>query len=57
MARGLLLLALLVVLLAGCAGTPASAQAPAASPRARCVVDPRETGTRPLIFLLCIESP
>jgi hypothetical protein len=52
------LLALLVFTLAGCAATSTTASSsPSASPRARCLVDPNETGTRPLFFLLCVESP
>jgi hypothetical protein len=56
------LLVLLLVLLAmhGCAGPQSSASSSgraASSPRVRCLSDPHETGTRPLIFLMCIESP
>jgi hypothetical protein len=45
---------LIVLTLAGCAASTAPGQA---SPRVRCLSDPRETGTRPLIFFFCIESP
>ena len=27
------------------------------APRTRCLSDPNETGTRPLFFLFCVESP
>jgi hypothetical protein len=47
---------LIVLTLAGCATSTAPAQGEA-SPRVRCLSDPRETGTRPLIFFFCIESP
>jgi uncharacterized protein YceK len=57
----LLVLVLLVAATGGCAATGRGASstsgAAASSPRARCLSDPRETGTRPLIFLLCVESP
>ncbi|HEV8641861.1 MAG TPA: hypothetical protein VGV13_12240 [Methylomirabilota bacterium] len=53
-ALALCLLALLV--LAACA-TPTRPSPPESSPRVRCLTDPRESGTRPLIFLFCIESP
>jgi hypothetical protein len=52
------LLLLVLVALTGCA-VPASSPPPRASqpPRTRCLADPNETGTRPLLFLFCIESP
>jgi hypothetical protein len=56
----LLVVALVAITLvaAGCStaprGTPTSTSA---SPRARCLVDPNEGSTRPLFYLLCIESP
>jgi hypothetical protein len=52
------LLLLVLVALTGCA-VPASSPPPRASqpPRARCLTDPNETGTRPLLFFFCIESP
>jgi predicted small lipoprotein YifL len=55
-ARQLLLLAVLAAV-AGCAtyGPPPPRESQA--PRARCLNDPNETGTRPLFFLFCIESP
>jgi hypothetical protein len=49
---------LLALMLAGCS-TPIS-PSPARgsqSPRARCLADPNETGSRPLFFLFCVESP
>ena len=60
MARGsaLVVVVLIVLTLAGCAASTAPAQGQGqASPRVRCVSDPRETGTRPLIFFFCIQSP
>jgi hypothetical protein len=58
MVRGpaLVIVLLIVLILAGCAASTSPAQGPA-SPRVRCLSDPRETGTRPLIFFFCIESP
>jgi hypothetical protein len=53
--RVLILLA--VLCLAGCATGPSSPPRGSQSPRARCLADPHETGTRPLFFLFCIESP
>ena len=56
----LLVLALVVVTLCSCAGTrgePTSSGRAASSPRVRCLSDPNETGTRPLVFLMFIESP
>ncbi|MGH2668210.1 MAG: hypothetical protein ACRDH5_03675 [bacterium] len=50
--RQLAALALVVLTAVGCAGA-----GPASSPRARCLSDPRETDTRPLVFLFCVESP
>jgi hypothetical protein len=54
------LLALLTVTLAvaGCASTTSSPSASTSSPpRVRCLADPREGSTRPLVYLFCIESP
>jgi hypothetical protein len=53
-----LIVVLVLVLFAGCA-TGISAPTPRASqsPRARCLSDPNEAGTRPLLFLFCMESP
>jgi len=53
-ALALCLLALLV--LAACA-TSNPPTPPESSPRVRCLANPRESGTRPLVFLFCIESP
>lgn len=57
----LLVLVLLAAATCGCAATERRASstsgAAASSPRVRCLSNPHETGTRPLIFLLCVESP
>jgi hypothetical protein len=54
--RALVLLA--VALVAGCASGVASPPPRGSQPpRVRCLTDPHETGTRPLIFLFCIENP
>jgi hypothetical protein len=57
----LLVLVLLVAATCGCAATERHASSTsgeaASSPRVRCLSNPHETGTRPLIFLLCVESP
>lgn len=54
-------LALCLLALLGLAACATSASRPdgrsPASPHVRCLTDPRESGTRPLIFLFCIESP
>jgi hypothetical protein len=54
-----LLLSCMILLAAGCAGTTAKEPAPrgTAPPRARCLVNPTEGDTRPLLFLFCVESP
>jgi hypothetical protein len=54
-----LLLCCMLVLAAGCAGTSSSQPAArgASQPRARCLVNPTEGDTRPLLFLFCVESP
>ncbi|HEY7518539.1 MAG TPA: hypothetical protein VIE36_09635 [Methylomirabilota bacterium] len=58
MIRRSLALALAVLALAGCAsGQPSASASSSNPPRARCLVDPNEGGTRPLIYFLCIESP
>jgi uncharacterized protein YceK len=58
MTRRLLVLALVVLAMSGCASShPSPPPTATTSPRARCLVDPNEGGTRPLIFLFCIESP
>lgn len=58
----LLVLVLLVAATCGCAATTerrasSTSGAAASSPRVRCLSNPHETGTRPLVFLLCVESP
>jgi hypothetical protein len=52
----LAVLAAVAVTVAGCA-TANSDPRGSTSPQVRCLVDPHETGMRPLIFLFCIESP
>jgi hypothetical protein len=49
----------LVVLVAvtGCAAVAPPPPRGSQPPRARCLSDPNETGTRPLFFLFCVESP
>jgi hypothetical protein len=58
-AHACLLLCCMLVLAAGCAG--ATSNKPAArgttEPRTRCLVNPTEGDTRPLLFLFCVESP
>jgi hypothetical protein len=53
--RALVVLVLLAV--AGCAAGAASPPRGSQAPRTRCLSDPHETGTRPLFFLFCVESP
>ena len=54
----LFILAITMLALSGCAsGQPSAPPTATTSPRARCLVDPTEGATRPLIFLFCIESP
>jgi hypothetical protein len=51
---------LAVFVLAAVAGCANAYQAPprqSQPPRARCLTDPNEGGTRPLFFLFCVESP
>ena len=55
-ARRLLLLALLAAV-AGCASYSPPPPRQSQPPRTRCLSDPNETGTRPLFFLFCVESP
>jgi hypothetical protein len=54
-----LLLGCVILLATGCAGTTSSQPPGRATtePRARCLVNPAEGDTRPLLFLFCIESP
>lgn len=56
LARTLSVLLVLLVAAACTTGGPAARDGRPAS-RARCLVDPNESGARPLIFLLCVESP
>ena len=61
MTTRLLALALVALAISGCSSAQYGASASSASryspQRARCLVDPSEGSTRPLIYLLCIESP
>jgi len=51
-------LALVTLSTFGCSTAPRGAStSTSGSSRARCLVDPNEGGTRPLLYLLCIESP
>ena len=52
-----LLLGILVAAVAGCATSYQPPPRQSQAPRARCLADPNETGTRPLFFLFCVESP
>jgi hypothetical protein len=53
-----LLVALLIVaLVAGCAGVSPPPPRGSQAPRVRCLSNPNETGTRPLLFFFCVESP
>jgi hypothetical protein len=56
MKRRIALLVLLASVFAGCAATSTPTSSPP-HPSVRCVSDPNERGTRPLIFLFCIQSP
>ena len=48
----------LLTTLAGCSvSTPSSAPRSSQSPRVRCLNNPNEGDTRPMIFLFCAETP
>jgi hypothetical protein len=50
----------LVVFAVGCSSALPARQDSGASPRVRCLSDPRrdaDEGSRPLFFLFCVESP
>jgi hypothetical protein len=52
------LVALLVLAaLAGCAAPSSPPPRGSQAPRVRCLADPNEGYTRPLLFLFCVESP
>jgi len=54
----LALVLVLLTLLAGCTfSTPSSSSRSGSSPRVRCLNNPNEGDTRPMIFLFCAESP
>jgi hypothetical protein len=58
MTRRLLALALVVFAMFGCASAePSPPPTASTSPRTRCLVNPNEGATRPLVFLFCVESP
>jgi hypothetical protein len=56
--RRLIVLVLLAVLAVACA-SPAPSASPRGgqSPRVRCLNNPNEGDTRPMIFLFCAETP
>lgn len=43
--------------LAGCGTVAPPPPRASESPRARCLANPEETGTRPLFFFFCVEAP
>ena len=53
----LLVAGLVLALLAGCTSTSSPPPRGSQPPRVRCLADPNETGTRPLLFFFCVESP
>ena len=55
----LTLVLVLLTILAGCAySTPSSSSSRSSqSPRVRCLNNPNEGDTRPMIFLFCAETP
>ena len=57
MIRPVVLFLLVAVLLAACGPVTSPPPRGSQQPRARCLSDPNESGTRPLIFLFCIENP
>jgi len=56
--RRILALVLLAALVTACA-SPAPSAAPrgSTSPRVRCLNNPNEGDTRPMLFLFCAETP
>jgi hypothetical protein len=56
--RRILALALLAALITACA-SPAPSASPrgSTSPRVRCLNNPNEGDTRPMLFLFCAETP
>jgi len=56
--RHFLVLVLLAAVVAGCA-SPAPSASPrgGTSPRVRCLSNPNEGDTRPMVFLFCAETP
>ena len=55
--RRALIFLVALVMLAGCAVPAASPPRGSQAPRTRCLSDPNESGSRPLFFLFCVESP
>jgi hypothetical protein len=53
----LLLLALLAAVTGCSSASPPPPGRQSQPPRVRCLADPTETGTRPMFFLFCVESP
>jgi hypothetical protein len=51
------LLAVVTLAATACASGSYSSSSSSSGPRARCLVNPNETGSRPLVFLFCAESP
>ena len=57
MKRRAIPLLLLAFVLTGCATSQSTSAFSQTPPSVRCLSDPNERGTRPLIFLFCIQSP
>ena len=58
MTRRLLALTFVVLAMSGCVSAEQSPPPTASTlPRTRCLVNPNEGATRPLVFLFCVESP
>jgi len=56
--RHLLVLVLLAAVAAGCAApAPSASPRGSTSPRVRCLNNPNEGDTRPMLFLFCAETP
>jgi hypothetical protein len=56
--RHLVVLVVLAALASGCASpAPSASPRSSTSPRVRCLSNPNEGDTRPMIFLFCAETP